>query len=165
MRLALGLGCLLAVLPPAACAAAAVYIDKGACPFECCKLGAWKATKGVALVDRVGGRRLVHRIKPGEAVEAVTAELHTVPQPMKIARTDANVPALRPGDAVEVVSYEGEGFWSVRRGKDLFQNVHDSVFPRVPEPKRTWWVKIAARRATGWAKDPLGSFDGQDDCD
>src|SRR6266478_6263107 len=56
-----------------------VYIDKGACPFECCTYREWVAHTDVTLLDSPNGKKVVGRIKRGEKVLALTGEVHSVP--------------------------------------------------------------------------------------
>ena len=56
------------------------YIAKEACPFECCRFGAWTATATTELFDRPGGTQ-VAQVAKGERVEALTGEVHLQPIP------------------------------------------------------------------------------------
>ena len=45
------------------------YIDKGACPFECCQYGAWKVGKDTVIYDKPqSGARRVGLLKKGSRV-------------------------------------------------------------------------------------------------
>ena len=48
-----------------------VYIDKGACPFECCTYREWVARTDVTLLDSPNGKKVVGQTKKGEKVLAI----------------------------------------------------------------------------------------------
>src|SRR5437868_5534785 len=48
------------------------FIDRGACPFECCLYRQWRALRPVVVVDRPRGNRAVGRLREGEWVSALT---------------------------------------------------------------------------------------------
>src|SRR5271169_4931391 len=56
------------------------YIDRGACPFECCTYGQWVALTDATLFDRPHGKKIVGRVKKGEEVRALTGEVHSAPK-------------------------------------------------------------------------------------
>jgi hypothetical protein len=54
-------------------------VIKGACPFECCQFGVWKAVSKVNLYDSPKGSRVVATVQDGEEVTAETGEEHIAP--------------------------------------------------------------------------------------
>jgi len=56
-----------------------IYVDKGACPFECCTYREWVARTDLTLLDSPDGKKAVAQIKKGEKVLAMTGEIHSVP--------------------------------------------------------------------------------------
>ena len=89
-----------------------VYIDKGACPFECCTYRGWVAHTDVTLLDSPNGKKVVGQIKKGEKVLALTGEVHSVPQRV-IAKYDYPEAGIKTGDTIYVLHYEGEGYCKV----------------------------------------------------
>lgn len=50
----------------------AVYVDKGACPGECCVFRSWSVLKDAALLDKPDGTHVVSVVKKGEWVKGLT---------------------------------------------------------------------------------------------
>jgi hypothetical protein len=137
-----------------------VYIDKGACPFECCTYREWVAHTDVTLLDRPNGKKVVGRIKKGERVLALTGEVHSVPLRV-IAKYDYPEAGVKAGDAVYVLHYEGEGYSKVwHEGKVIdLEDPSDGARQKV-----TWWVKLKTRSGViGWAVEH-NNFGNQDAC-
>ena len=139
-----------------------VYVDVGACPFECCKYRQWAVTKKVTVVDRPNGKSVIETLSRGAIVTGLTGEVISEPIPFKSDRDIPDTPIKR-GDTFYVLHYDGEGYWKVwLNGKTTF--VHESVMD-VPHPKAEWWVKIKDSRGTiGWALSN-GNFAHQDACE
>src|SRR5690242_7508368 len=86
------------------------YVDKGACPFECCTYREWTANESFALVDQPNGRNVVAQLHKGEKVQGVTGEVHSMPL-RAIARRDDPSTGIKAGDAIYVLHPVGEGSW------------------------------------------------------
>ena len=57
-----------------------LYIDKGACPFECCVYRKWKAEKDTLLRARPEkGSKKGGLVQSGVWVQALTGEVHVLP--------------------------------------------------------------------------------------
>jgi hypothetical protein len=138
-----------------------VYIDKGACPFECCTYREWVARTDVTLLDSPNGKRVVARVKKGERVAALTGEVHSVPVRV-VAHHDYPDAGVKTGDTVYVLHYIGEGFWKVWHDGKL---VEIDDFPdKMSKPKTTWWVKLKTSSGViGWTVE-RGNFENQDAC-
>jgi hypothetical protein len=137
------------------------YIDKGACPFECCTYREWIARTDVTLLDSPNGKKVVGRIKKGERVLALTGEVHSVPLRV-IAQHDDSDAGVKAGDTIYILHYEGEGYYKVwHDGKVVdVENFSD----KAAQPKATWWVKLKARSgAIGWTVEH-SNFGNQDAC-
>jgi hypothetical protein len=139
----------------------AVYIDKGACPFECCTYREWVARTDVTLLNLPDGKSVVGLIKKGEKVLALTGEIHSVPQPV-VARRDFPDARVKSGDTVYVLHYVGEGYWKIWHDGKV-DEIED--FPGAgSKPKATWWVQLKiSTGAVGWAVEHK-NFDNQDAC-
>ena len=128
-----------------------VFIDKGACPFECCTYRQWTVTRDSVLYDAVNGKRVVGLARKGSKVQGLTGEVRTVP--LK-ARTKA-------GKEVFVLTYLGEGFWKTWDDGVVKQRNDDDLDTHA-RPKSTWWVRIRLPNGvTGWTKaaDNFGNVD------
>jgi hypothetical protein len=79
-----------------------VYIDKGACPFECCTYREWIARTNVTLLDDPNGKRVVGRVRKGQKVLALTGEVHSVPLRV-VAHHDYPDAGVKAGDRVYVL--------------------------------------------------------------
>jgi hypothetical protein len=138
-----------------------VYIDKGACPFECCTYREWIARTDVTLLDSPNGKKVVGRIKKGERVLALTGEVHSVPLRV-IAQHDDSDAGVKAGDTIYILHYEGEGYYKVWHGGKVVdvENFSD----KAAQPKVTWWVKLKAPSgAIGWTVEH-SNFGNQDAC-
>ena len=138
-----------------------IYIDKGACPFECCTYREWVARTDVTLLDSPKGKKVVGRIKKGERVMALTGEVHSVPLRVIALQDDLDA-GVKAGDTIYILHYEGEGYYKVwHDGKVVdVENFSD----KAKQPKATWWVKLKTRSgAIGWTVEH-GNFGNQDAC-
>ncbi|MBZ5579568.1 MAG: hypothetical protein LAP40_23655 [Acidobacteriia bacterium] len=157
MRLAL-----LYVLAMGAVAAdrpASLFVDRGACPFECCTYRKWKASKPLVLRNRPGGKA-VGGLKPGDWVSALTGETRSVPLAMA-SPVDVPDEGIRKGDPIFLLHYEGEGFWKIWvRGK----TADVEVLSVRQVPKTEWWAKVRTSGGLiGWVRAE-GNFENQDGC-
>jgi hypothetical protein len=156
------------------------YVAKPACPFECCRFGAWTVNEDTPLFDRPEGTRRVGSVSKGQTVQAITGEVHLRPAPIRV-RAAAPVEA-REGSIVYLLDNLGEGYARVWvAGKIVEVDVTglrdqctfagpdcwgEFVNPSAGEHLRdtAWWVQIRMRNgATGWTKE-TGHFDGKDGC-
>jgi hypothetical protein len=137
-----------------------VYIDKGACPFECCAYREWVARMDVALVDKPNGKRVVGRIKKSEKVLALTGEVRSVPLRV-VAQHEYLEAGIKAGDTIYILHYEGEGYCKVWHDGNV---VHVENFDEAAKQKITWWVKLKALSgAIGWTVE-RGNFGNKDAC-
>lgn len=138
----------------------AVFVDEGACPFECCTYREWTVEKTVAVFDRPNGNVIAHLAK-GERVNALTGEIISKPIATK-ANNDIPDTPVKKGDTFYVLHYAGEGFWEAWfRGKKIQVDEGDV---NGPKPKSVWWAKIKGSRGRlGWAL-AAGNFSNQDAC-
>jgi hypothetical protein len=168
----------------------ATYVDRGACPFECCTYGPWRADSSVTLSDAPDSAASeLATIAAGSVVTAVTGEVHVRPgkfvlergaRAYSISRTAPPVPAdtFMAGDTLGVYTYRGEGAWKVRKwgsDKELVElmlaepgtgcerdNRCDGRF--LDKPVSSWWVQIRTGQGVqGWTTN-VGAFAGKDRC-
>jgi hypothetical protein len=137
------------------------YIDKGACPFECCTYREWTAKEAIDLVDQPNGKRVVGQLHKGEKVQGVTGEVHSIPLRV-VALNDDPDAKVKAGDVIYVLHYLGEGAWQVWHKGELV--VIENFSDKGPFPRATWWVQIkTASGVVGWAISH-GNFSNQDSC-
>ena len=138
-----------------------IYVDKGACPFECCTYREWVARTDLTLVDSPDGKKVVAQIKKGENVLALTGEIHSVPLQI-VSPHDYPDAGVKAGDTIYILHYEGEGFWKVWHDGKLVEI--DNLPDKGTKPKTTWWVKLkTSSGAVGWTVEHH-NFENQDAC-
>lgn len=139
-----------------------VFVDVGACPFECCTYRQWTVQERTTLSAQPKGKRVVATLAKGDVVTGLTGEVISVPIPVKAERDIPETP-IKSGDTFYVLHYDGEGYWKVLlRGKTTY--VHQNVVD-VPRPKAEWWVKVKDSHGNvGWALSH-GNFAHQDRCE
>jgi hypothetical protein len=138
-----------------------VYIDKGACPFECCTYREWVAHTDVTLLDSPNGKKVVGRIKRGEKVLALTGEVHSVPLRV-IAQQDYHDAGVKAGDTIYILHYEGEGYFKVWHDGNVVD--FEGFSGEAAQPKSTWWVQLKTHSgAIGWTVEH-GNFGNKDAC-
>jgi hypothetical protein len=147
------------------------YVDKGACPFECCTYREWDTIKTATLYTKPNASSpVVGRAEKGITVKAKTGEVHTIPGKL-IVRHD--VPTFKKGEILWVYTYLGEGYFKIwHQGKFINDQIDFNYRSPTPddwgyfetEPKSVWWVKIRTPTGLeGWTNQPE-NFSNQDAC-
>ena len=162
------------------------FVDKDACPFECCQYGDWVSIQEFkAYKEPKNDSTIVYVINEGEKVEALTGIVITykvgvtkILKPIKlgyIPETKGSLD-LKPGEILYPLHYAGEGtdlFWY--KGKTYYDGIAaDEPDPDPPpsnlsvqvisRPVSDWWVKVKNKNGKiGWIKNPY-HFDGSDGC-
>jgi hypothetical protein len=142
-----------------------VYVDKGACPGECCWYGEWFAIATMPLIASPSDPTVVADIHRGERVMALTGEVHTIPSRFIVKKPR---PPYKVGDIIIVYTYLGEGFFRVRHQGRIFeenlgfspwssfadnrcQDSMDCFGQLTTEYRATWWIQIRTQGGvTGW---------------
>lgn len=157
----------------------ATFVDRGACPFECCTYRQWKTEKTTTAYVRPDKRsKQAGRFMAGTKVVALTGEVRTVAGRFVVRRSHGN---YKPGDIIWVYTYYGEGQFKIWfKGKmseeDLgFSPYGGSLGKRCEETTQcwgtldkelemTWWIKI--KSADGWVgwTNQGENFSGADKC-
>ena len=157
----------------------AMYIDKGACPFECCTYRAWNATADTVVHAKPDkNAQVVGLVKAGAIVEAITGEVHSRPVAFVVKKPHAE---YTPGDVLWVYTYLGEGHFKVWRSgamheEDLGFSPHggspgarcenrEQCWGEIKnELKSSWWVKVRSKEGwEGWSNEPE-HFGNKDAC-
>ncbi|HUR98486.1 MAG TPA: hypothetical protein VMZ26_10515 [Pyrinomonadaceae bacterium] len=145
------------------------YIDKGACPFECCTYRQWSVEKPTAIRSAMKDSAPVSfRLKAGEKVQGMTGVVITTQPGIARALKNAKLGEMRikKGEQFYVLTNLGEGFTKVWFKGRIFQGepYDDSNFKFIREPKSIWWVKIKNRKGQiGWSREPE-HFGNVDQC-
>lgn len=139
-----------------------IFVDVGACPFECCTYRQWTADEAITLWDQPNGTRVVGSLSKGQIVQGLSGEVRSTPLPV-ISDRDIPETDIKTDDTFYVLHYDGEGYWKVWfRGKLTL--VNESVV-NIPDPKAEWWVKINDLKGEiGWTISH-GNFEHQDACE
>jgi hypothetical protein len=158
----------------------ATYIDKGACPFECCTYRRWKTEKTTNAYSRPNRESTrVGKFTSGTRVVALTGEVRTVASRFTITKNHGK---YKRGDVLWVYTPIGEGFYKVwfngriyEEGLDYIEGPFETSYPTCEETpdcwgkldkplKVEWWVKI--RSADGWVgwTNQAENFSGKDSC-
>lgn len=130
-----------------------IYIDKSACPYECCTYRKWDVLKDTDLYDGVNGKKMKTQAKAGTKITAMTGEVHT--EPLKIKDRD--------GKEIYLLTYEGEGTWTTWQDGAVVNGVQQN-WSTDKTPKSDWWIQVKTPNfeAVGWTKesknfsDPVG---------
>jgi hypothetical protein len=155
-----------------------VFIDEGACPFECCQYGRWTATKATPAFASPSAKRSTLTIPPRAEVTALTGYVRTVGQPFVVSRSH---PPYKPGDKLMVYTYYGEGAFSVWYNGDRFtEDLGFSPYggtggERCTDQKYCWGTLSRELKSDWWAQVRLANgkavwvhaadgFEGQDGC-
>lgn len=157
-----------------------LYVDKGACPFECCTYRRWKTVRATVAYARPNKRsRRVGTFKAGSSVVGLTGEVRTAPGRFVILRAHER---YKPGDVLWVYTPLGEGFykgWFKGRmydeGLEYMTGPYERSIPGCEETPQCWgklekeiqsewWVKV--RSAEGWVgwTDQADNFSDKDAC-
>lgn len=145
------------------------FVDKGACPFECCTYRQWTAKQPTAILSAMKANASVaFRVGKGEHVRGMTGVVITeragIAEVLKSTTQDKV--RLTRGDRVFLLTNLGEGFKKAWFKKRFFQaEPYDTAtFKIVREPKSVWWVKIRnSKGEIGWSRQPE-HFGHMDQC-
>jgi hypothetical protein len=147
-----------------------LFVDHGACPFECCTYRDWTTNKPVELFDKPKGKR-IGSIVSGTPVAGITGDVISHPVRLRATR-DYEETSVKKGDVFYALHYSGEGFWAVwHKGKvQQAEFFGDELKKRGSDPSEIfkdtseWWVKVKMKDGKiGWAISD-GNFDNQDAC-
>ena len=159
----------------------ATYLDKGACPFECCTYRRWKTEKSTVAYARPNrNSRIVGRFKAGSRVVGLTGRvITTAPGRLKIIKDHGK---YKRGDVLWVYTPLGEGYYKVwfkgklyEEGLDYLSGPYEQSIPTCEqradcwakletELKTVWWVRVkSANGWVGWTDKPE-NFSDKDAC-
>ena len=159
------------------------FEDPGACPFEGCVYGDWKAIEEVDVhAERRDDAPVVFKVRSGEGVKAVTG-IVVITQPGRAVfdrrqrlTTATGSIDLMPGQTLFLLTYQGEGFTKAWFDGKVYTDVDTASFMNamcttkpeqctgkvVEKPQWEWWIQIRnAEGQTGWTREP-DKFDGKD---
>lgn len=151
-----------------------IYIDKGACPFECCTYREWTVERDTPLYSSIGGKKVIATAKLHQKVTAITGEVHVVPTKILVKEEHEK---YKPGDIIYLLTYEGEGSYKIWDKGEVISNgevyeLFDNGSPKLrkywgkplSKPQSTWWVRIKVPGGKeGWTKETK-NFGNMDAC-
>lgn len=154
-----------------------LYVDEGACPFECCLYGRWWATQPVQLLaERRPEAPVIGTISPGDTVRVETGVVETIPAPFLVKEA---IDGYAPGDTIWLLTYLGEGFFRIWQDGEVRELELDfSPYGGSPGARcercdhgelltphqSEWWVRVkTADGAIGWTT-ATESFEGSYGC-
>jgi len=141
------------------------FIDRGACPFECCVYRDWTTTREVTLVDKPRSSHVVIKIPTGRTVTGVTGQV--ISKPVRWVAVRDLEEGIHKGDVYYLLHYAGEGYWAVwHRGRvvNVSLEAQDGAKDGGAGDQSVWWVQIRTRDGhTGWAVS-TDNFANQDSC-
>lgn len=152
-----------------------VYVDEGACPFECCVYRKWTVEETTTLfAEKDHASRVIATLYPFQVVQGRTGVVYTRPARLEVLW---DYGPFRKGEVVYVLTYQGEGFYKVWRNGAIVSS--DVFFPTDPpcqgpsavcwgrldgHPESTWWVQIETPTGqVGWTDQP-DHFGNKDAC-
>ena len=153
------------------------FVDKGACPFECCQYGRWTAERrAVAFKSQSTQSGQAFAVERGQTITAVTGEVITrragIVRVIKPTTLDGErVPAgavlyllHSGGEGSALYWYNGRTHWAELYAETVHRGSAAFPWDVLSLPSTQWWVKIRNERgATGWLLNPQ-VFDGMDRC-
>lgn len=146
------------------------YVDRGACPYECCVYREWVA-RGLIPVHPAEGDTVTvaYHLAPGERFRAHTGNVHLEPTGIAVFQRDViystgpgPVRRFQGGDTLYILSPLGEGYYNLWYRGEVVQysgcweeGSAASAAPTdcklVRSPVMRWWVQIeSAPGDTGW---------------
>jgi|CXWL01.1.fsa_nt_gi hypothetical protein len=145
------------------------FVDKGACPFECCTYRDWTVDKATTIRSAMrDSSPVAFRLRKGERMKGLTGVVITS-QPGEVRvlkQTKIGRYTAKPGDTLYLLTYQGEGFHKVWfKGRISSEETYDTaLFRQISEPKAVWWVKVRnSRGQIGWSREP-DNFGNKDQC-
>lgn len=146
--------------------APARWVQKPACPFECCRYGRWTAAVILLLRDGTSdSAKEITTIPAGTSFRALTGHTETDAGVARYLQADQG---FTKGETVAIYDHVGEGHyraWANGRMQDV-----DLAVPRVAriekEPVQVWWVEAQLEDGTkGWIRMPsTRAVTGHDGC-
>jgi hypothetical protein len=148
------------------------YVDKGACPFECCTYRDWGTERTTKLYAEPNTNSLVVGVADkGAIVKAETGEVHTMPGKLIVKR---DVTTFRKGDIIWIYTYLGEGEFKIwYRGRFIESQIDFAHRNPAPDdwgyfevmPKSVWWIRVRTPTGLeGWTNQPE-NFSNKDACE
>ena len=149
------------------------YIDKGACPFECCTYRDWTTTKPITLLDKPFGKKMIASVPPGRVVHGITGNVYSSPvrtvaaASFKVSSNDFHDASIRKGDVFYVLHYRGEGvtlIWYKGKTYEAELNPVSVTMEGPPSDGTQWWVNVRTLAGkSGWVLE-TDQFENQDAC-
>ncbi len=159
-----------------------VFIQKDACPFECCVYGVWQVVSDAKIYEKPSATaQIVGTLKAGSTVQVTTGEVHVIPGRARAVSTPhKSAASLDPDAEIEILDYLGEGYSRVRQGRTVAHVKIARTKERcvdkpewrycwaevLREPITDWWVLLGSKSShpKGWVRMQDGGLRANDDC-
>jgi hypothetical protein len=155
-----------------------VFVDKDACPFECCEYGKWTAESNAQAYSSPDKQKASFTISTGTTLLALTGYVRTVGQPFLVTRDHA---PYKVGEKLVVYTYYGEGAFLVwYKGKKYTEDLGFSPYGGTGGTRCTdarycwgtlggelesdWWVHVQLNDGTTTWLHGATEFSGADRC-
>jgi len=142
------------------------FVDRGACPFECCTYREWKTEKTTIAYARADRRsKRIGKFTAGSKVIALTGIVYSMPRRFLAIKPYGK---YKPGDIILGYTSYGEGSYKVWfRGRMYTEGLEeDGPWGKWldKEHRSTWWIKIKSEDGwVGWTNQGE-NFSGSDAC-
>ena len=146
------------------------FVDRGACPFECCTYRRWTVEKPTVVRSRMSNSSpIAFRLRAGErGVRGITGVVITT-QPgiaEAVKASEEGTVRLSRGDRIFLLTNLGEGIMKAWfKGRIFDAEPYDpGLFRILRHPTAVWWVKVRnSRGKIGWSRQPE-NFGNVDQC-
>ena len=152
--------------PPLPAGAPAHWLQKPACPFECCRYGRWTAVVILLLRDGASdSAKEITTISAGTSFRALTGHTETDAGVARFLQADQG---FGKGQTVAIYDHIGEGHyraWVTDHMRDV--DLAELQVARIEKPPaQVWWVEAQLEDGQkGWIRMPsMRAVIGQDSC-
>lgn len=148
------------------------YVQKNVCPFEGCQYGNWIAKRNVTIYKEQSiNSKKVGQVQSEEQVNAIKGDM-VFTQIEKVLVTESFNKFLK-GDTVFILSYQGEGYYSVWYKDNIISTFIFWENPRSSGQEikgeilcpsiSNWWVYVKTQSGKeGWVDNTKHLFKGAD---
>ncbi len=123
-----------------------VFVDKGACPFECCTYRDWIVKADTPVLDSIDGKKVVGSARVGERITGISGEVHTMPGKVTVSSPHGK---FKTGDELYILTYLGEGIYkiwtngTVSEDADVYQILdEEGQRGKGPNASKNNWAKL-----------------------
>ena len=146
-----------------------IYIDKGACPFECCSYGTILILKDTVLYEKPKSNKVIGKLSKNTTAKAITGIVYVKPLYAKVTK---NFRDLKKGETVYALTYLGEGVYKIWHNEKIIDNLTLDEIENIKFDSKfysdEWWVKFELPNKTknkfGWVNMKIENEDSRHFC-